>query len=304
MFSDGKVPTHRPASAADGSTLFPDRPAMVTALVTPFDEAGEVDYRALAEHVDYLSDQVDGLLACGTTGEGAALTEDEITTMVASVVSAAGGRVRTIAHVGRIATRTTLSLARRAIAHGVDAVTAVVPYYDPLTDEQIADHYRALIDAADGVPVYAYNIPDRTGNDLRAETLEALAGYGITGLKDSTKSMGRFLEYAETASRCAADGYPIELFTGADALVVDAVAAGAAGSVNAIGNFRPDVFTGLKAALASGNEERALAAQAEIRALRDDLTVEPLLRSLKRATAANLATVGIRYPTALRAPAR
>lgn len=289
---------------ASRATLFPNRPAMVTALLTPFDDAGEVDYRALAEHVDYLSGEVDGLLACGTTGEGAALTEDEIATSVATVVAAARGRVRTIAHVGRVATRTTVRLARRAISHGADAVTAVVPYYDPLSQQQIFDHYIAIVEAADGVPVYAYNIPDRTGNDLDAATLEVLAAHGIAGIKDSTKSMVRLLDYAEAVRRCTANGYPIELFTGSDAHVVESVAAGAIGSVNAIGNFRPDVFTELKKGLASGDDARAAAAQAEILALREDLTVEPLLRSLKRATAANLATVGIRYSTALRPPAR
>jgi 4-hydroxy-tetrahydrodipicolinate synthase len=72
--------------------LFPDRPAMVTALLTPFDAFGEVDHVALAEHVDYLvRSGVDGVLTCGTTGEGAALTDEEVVSITATVV---GGGVR------------------------------------------------------------------------------------------------------------------------------------------------------------------------------------------------------------------
>ena len=93
------------------------------------------------------------------------------------------------------------------------------------------------------------------------------------------------------------------VLTGADAHIVPSLAAGATGSVNAIGNFRPELFTELKQAVTDGDPERVESLGAEIALLREALVVEPLLRSLKRATAANLATVGIRYPTDLRAPA-
>jgi 4-hydroxy-tetrahydrodipicolinate synthase len=178
-----------------------------------------------------------------------------------------------------------------------------VPYYDPLSEEQISGHYGAIIAAAGGVPVYAYNIPDRTGNDLSAQTLEQLAEAGIAGIKDSTKSMSRHLEYLKVAQRASDAGFGIDVFTGADAQVVPSLAAGATGSVNGIGNFRPDLFTDLKHAVSAGDGERAAAIGEEIALLREGLVGEPLIRSLKRATAANLATVGIRYPTSLRAPA-
>jgi 4-hydroxy-tetrahydrodipicolinate synthase len=284
--------------------LFADRPPMVTALLTPFDGQGEVDHRALAEHAAYLASRgVDGVLACGTTGEGAALSDDELASVVQTVVTAVRGTARTVAHVGRVSTRATVALARRAIADGADALTAVVPYYDPLSAEQIAGHFRALVRAAGTVPVYAYNIPDRTGNDLDADGLELLAADGLAGIKDSTKSMPRLLEYLDAAKRSAAAGHPIEVFTGADALIIDSLTAGAAGSVNAIGNARPELLAELKRAFAAGDAAGAARAGAEIAAFRDRLLAGPLLRGLKRATAASLAAAGIRYPTALRAPA-
>lgn len=284
--------------------LFADRPVMVTALLTPFDDRGEVDHRALAEHVDYLAGKsADGLLACGTTGEGARLTDDEVAQVTTTVATAARGRVRTIAHVGRVATRSTVHLAKRAIDGGADAVAAVVPYFDPLSAKQIADHYRALIWAVDPIPVYAYNIPDRTGNDLQAETLDELAARGLTGIKDSTKSMPRLLEYLEAAKRCTAAGYPLDVFTGFDALAAESITAGATGSVNAAGNARPDLLADLKRALAAGEPAQITQAGADIAAFGQRLAGESFLRNLKRATAAVLEATGIRYPTALRAPA-
>jgi 4-hydroxy-tetrahydrodipicolinate synthase len=297
----GRRFTYQPVG---GRRRFGDPPVMVTALLTPFDAQGEVDRDVLGEHVDYLvGSGVDGLLAAGTTGEGASLTDDEVVTVTAAAVRAAGGRVPVIAHVGRVSTRATVALAGRAIAEGADALAAVVPYFDPLSAEQIAGHYCALLAAAGPTPVYAYNIPDRTGNDLAAATVERLAAAGIAGVKDSTTVMARHLEYLEAARRAADDGHPIDVFTGADAQVVPSFAAGATGSVNAIGNFRPELFADLKKAVTAGDAERAAAIGNEIALLRDGLAVEPLLRSLKRAAAANLATVGIRYPTDLRAPA-
>jgi 4-hydroxy-tetrahydrodipicolinate synthase len=285
--------------------LFADHPVMVTALLTPFDQHGEVDHHAIAEHVDYLAARkVDGLFACGTTGEGAALTDDEVVRVTTTVASAARGtQVRVIAHIGRVSTRATVRLAQRAIDGGADAVAAVVPYYDPLTADQIAGHYRALIRAIDPVPVYAYNIPQRTGNDLQAENLDELASCGLTGMKDSTHSMTRLLQYVDAARRCAAAGYPIQVLTGADALAAVSIAAGATGSVNALGNARPELFAELKRGFAAGDRAGVNRAGEDIAAFGEQLTAGPFLRSLKQATAAVLATAGVWYPTALRAPA-
>ncbi len=285
--------------------LFGDHPVMITALLTPFDDSGEVDHHAIAEHVDYLAARnVDGLLACGTTGEGAALTDDEVVRITTTAAAAARGReVRVIAHVGRVATRTTVRLAQRTIDGGADAVAAVVPYYDPLTAEQIAGHYLALIRAADPVPVYAYNIPQRTGNDLQADGLDELACRGLAGIKDSTHSMSRFLQYLDAARRCAAAGYPLQVFTGADALAAVSIAAGGTGSVNALGNARPELFGELKRAFAAGHQDQAGRVGEKIAALGEELSAGPFLRNLKQATAAALAAVGVTYPTALRAPA-
>jgi 4-hydroxy-tetrahydrodipicolinate synthase len=268
-----------------------DRPAVVVALLTPFGPDGLPDRAALRAHVEYLvEERVDGLMPCGTTGEGPLLSEAEVASTVASVVEAARGRIPVLAHVGRADTSATVRLARRALADGADGVSAVVPYYYALEDAQIVAHYRALIDVAGGVPAYAYTIPARTGNELSVEAARSLARDGLAGVKDSTKSFERHREYLETG---------LAVLMGSDGMVAQALAAGAAGCVSAVANVRPDLLLRLKHAMVDGRNEEASAVQDEVSALRAELSQggEPIA-ALKRAAAERLAG----YPSTVRAP--
>ncbi|MGH2682800.1 MAG: dihydrodipicolinate synthase family protein [Actinomycetota bacterium] len=269
----------------------------VVALFTPFSEDGGVDHEALAGHVRFLLEQgVDALMPCGTTGEGALLEDAEATDVVAATVEAAAGR-EVIAHVGRPGTAATIRLARRAVEAGATAISAVVPYYYPLTQQQILRHYRSVLEAVRDVPVFAYTIPDRTGNQLDAETLEVLGEEGLSGLKDSTKSFERHLEYLTVAK-----AQQLRVLMGSDAMVLEAVRAGAAGSVSALANVRPDLLVRLKHAFIEGNVDKAETTQAEIAELRESLSKGPPLAALKRAVRDVLAGYGVPYPSALRAP--
>jgi dihydrodipicolinate synthase/N-acetylneuraminate lyase len=256
----------------------------VAALFTPFDEDGRVDREALV------------VMPCGTTGEGPLLDEDEVADVVeATVKAAAGGTV--IAHVGRPGTEATIRLARRAVDVGASAISAVVPYYYPLAPEQTLRHYRSLIEAVPDIPVFAYTIPERTGNQLEPETLEALADQGLAGLKDSTKSFDRHLEYL-----AAAKGHDLRVLMGSDGMVLEALRAGAAGSVSALANLRPDLLASLKRAFAEGQEEEAERTQEELTDLRSSFSQGPALAALKQAVSESLLRLGVRYPPALRAP--
>ena len=164
------------------------RPAVVVALLTPYDDGGAPDHGALRAHVDLLVEAgVDALMPGGTTGEGALLGDDEVAGVVRATVAAADARVPVLAHVGRPGTATTLALAHRAIADGAVAVAAVVPYYYTASDDQIRAHFGALIEGV-GAPVYGYTIPSHTHRELEPGLLERLIGDGLAGLKDSTKS--------------------------------------------------------------------------------------------------------------------
>src|SRR3954449_1607878 len=164
------------------------RPAVVVALLTPYDEGGAPDAGALRAHVDLLVEAgVDALMPCGTTGEGPLLSDDEVAAVVGATVAAAAGRVPVLAHVGRPGTTPTLALARRAVADGAAGGAAVVPSPDAAGDEEIRAHYDALIEGP-GAPVYAYTIPSHTHRELEPALLERLAPPRAPGAPGPTKS--------------------------------------------------------------------------------------------------------------------
>jgi dihydrodipicolinate synthase/N-acetylneuraminate lyase len=275
------------------------QPSVIVALLTPFGANGEVELAALREHVELLvGEGVDGLMPCGTTGEGPLLEEDEVAAVTQAVIAGASSRVRVLAHAGRASTRATVGLARRAIEAGADAVSAVVPYYYEVGDDQVLRHYRALLARAGDTPVYAYTIPARTGNELSPQSLRLLADEGLAGLKDSAKSIERHREYLEATA--AIEGF--DVFMGSDGLLLEALEAGAAGSVSAIANVRPDLLVGLKRAFVEGRDDEAMTLQQEIASLRAAVSDRPALAGLKRAAASQLAKHGISYPATLRGP--
>jgi 4-hydroxy-tetrahydrodipicolinate synthase len=277
-----------------------NRPSVIVALLTPFDDGGDLDEAALGAHVDYLVDGgVDALMPCGTTGEGALLADVEAAETVRATCAAAGGRVPVLAHVGRPGTGPTLALARQAIEHGADAVSAVVPYYYPADHNQIRAHYAALVEGLEGTPVYGYTIPERTHNELDPALLGALMADGLAGLKDSTKSIERHREYA-AAVREAGGGF--ELFMGSASLVLEAFRSGAAGAVLAIANVWPELCVEIAQAQREGREDDAERMQQELTAVEAEVHRDGTIPGLKRRTRERLRQHGIDYGAELRAP--
>jgi 4-hydroxy-tetrahydrodipicolinate synthase len=259
------------------------------ALTTPFREDGWVDLDALRAHVRLLVDDgLDGIVPAGTTGEGPLLEESEVGTVVATAVEAAEGRIEVIAHVGRASTPATVRLAKAAAGSGADALIAVTPYYYAHDDEALIAHYRALIAAGEGVPVLAYTFPERTGNQLAPEVLDTLAGEGLAGLKDSTKSPERHAEYLEVARRH--DGFRV--FVGSERLTLTSIEGGGAGTISALANARADVLIRVR-------DERGPEAQEAVDRARAEL---PAIPETKRAVGERLAELGVGYPVAPRAP--
>jgi 4-hydroxy-tetrahydrodipicolinate synthase len=278
-----------------------NRPSVIVALLTPFEENGTLDDAALEAHVDYLvSAGVDALMPCGTTGEGPLLSDAEVAEVVRATCDAAAGRVPVLAHVGRPGTGATLALARKAVEDGAQAVSAVVPYYYPADGEQIRAHYAALVEGVAGTPVYGYTIPERTHNELHPGLLGALIADGLAGLKDSTKSIERHREY-DAAARDA--GGRFELFMGSAPLVLEAVRAGAAGAVLAVANSHPDLCADLARACREGRDGDAERLQAELAAVEEGINREGTIPGLKRRAAERLRERGAAsYGTELRAP--
>ena len=273
-------------------------PAIVPALLTPYDAAGAVDRDALCAHVGWLVERgVDGLMPCGTTGETALLSDDEVIEVVEATVAAAGG-VPVIAHVGRPGTRPTIELGRRALDAGAAAVSAVVPYYHPLEPEQVLDHYRALTAALGAERVLAYCIPSHSNNDLSADALGTLAREGLAGFKDSTMDGDRHDAYAAAVRGTGREDFL--LLVGLGALLLRSLEAGSAGAVLGIANLRPELCVGVRDAFKAGRADEAQGLQRELTAAEEATMAFP---DLKREVSERLrAEAGIEYGPLMRAP--
>jgi dihydrodipicolinate synthase/N-acetylneuraminate lyase len=272
-----------------------DAPAVLPALLTPFDERGGIDARALADHVEFLVESgVDGIMPCGTTGETALLEADETLAVVRAVVDAAAGRVPVVAHVGRPSTTATARLIEAAIDAGAAGVSAIVPYYYKLGDREIVAHFRALLNAAGDTPLLAYTFPARTGNDLSAEAFKTLVGDGLAGLKDSTSDVEVHEGYLAAAPEA-------QIFVGSPSLLLGSLRSGSRGGVAALANLRPELVLALAHAWRDGDED-AERLQEEVRAAEKALAQEPPLVALKRGVSELMAARGSRYPAALRSP--
>jgi 4-hydroxy-tetrahydrodipicolinate synthase len=274
-------------------------PAIIPALLTPFDRDGAVDRDALRAHVGWLIERgVDGIMPCGTTGETALLSDDEVIEVVEAVVAGADGRVPVIAHVGRPGTQPTIELGRRALDAGAAAVSAVVPYYHPLEPAMVLDHYRALMDALGPERVLAYCIPSHSNNVLDAEGLATLAREGLAGFKDSTMSADDHDAYVAALRETGREDFL--LLVGLGALLLRSLRAGSAGAVLGIANLHPELAVRLRDAVRDGRDDEAQTLQDELARAEHATMAFP---DLKREVSERLrAEAGIEFGPHMRAP--
>jgi len=206
----------------------------LTALVTPFQDDGGIDEKALASLVAWqIENGIHGLVPCGTTGEGATLTPDEHTRVLSTVVAAAGGRVPVVAGCGTNDTRTTIAGAERAARAGADALLVVSPYYNKPNRSGMLAHFAAVAEAV-GLPVVPYNVPSRTGQNLGAELILRLAEIpGVAAVKEAAGNLEQLAAIVEGAR----PGFAV--LSGDDALAFPAVALGAAGVISVVSNVAP-----------------------------------------------------------------
>jgi 4-hydroxy-tetrahydrodipicolinate synthase len=268
----------------------------LAAIATPFGPDGQVDLDAFGAHIDWLAEGgLDGVFVAGTTGEGVLLEHEEV---IALVERAVQGPLRVIAQVGRPSTRATVGLAGRALDAGAHAVAAYVPWFYPVTQVQLRRHFLALLEAAGDAPAFMYNIPPRTVNDLDPALAGELAAAGFAGMKDSTGDFARHEAYLR-----AVDGHAFELYTGTEPFLLRAVRAGSTGSISALANCAPELFTRLRDALDRGDEDEAARVQGEITQLKEQTRAEEsTVVAIKRRVRDRLAKRGVDYPASPRAP--
>ena len=199
---------------------------VITAMVTPFDDRGELDLDAAVELANWLVENgSDGLVLCGTTGESPTLTESEELVLFRTVRGAVS--VPVIAGAGSNSTATAVEQTRRASELGVDAILSVTPYYNRPSQAGLDAHFRAVAAATD-LPVILYDIPVRTGRKIDTDTMLGLAHDvpNIVGVKDASG------DPTETARLIASAPSAFEVYSGDDAQTLPLLAVGAVGVIS------------------------------------------------------------------------
>ncbi|WP_379126644.1 4-hydroxy-tetrahydrodipicolinate synthase [Paenibacillus sp. sgz500958] len=200
---------------------------LITAMVTPFDKAGEINWEETSRLVDYLIEEqkTEGLVVCGTTGESPTLTDDEKLELFSFVLDKARGRCKVIAGTGTNSTRHSINLTKKAEALGVDGALLVVPYYNKPNQEGLYQHFAAIA-AETNLPLILYNVPSRTSVCMSAATTIRLAQ--IPNIV-ATKECVSVDQVTQIAAGCPLD---FHVYSGDDAAALPAIAVGAHGVIS------------------------------------------------------------------------
>lgn len=225
---------------------------IVTAMVTPFDKDGNVDYELLKKLIDHLlSTGTDGILVSGTTGEGPTLTEEEKIELIEKTVEYVAGRVPVVAGTGSNNTKATIEYTNKvAKIDGVDAALVVVPYYNKPDQAGMIAHFTAVADNV-ALPIVMYNIPGRTGVTMEVKTIAELSKHqNIIGIKDCTGIVNMAEIVANTPDDFLA-------FTGEDADALAARNVGAQGVISVASHLFGKEISQMYAANSKGDNEIA-----------------------------------------------
>lgn len=205
------------------------------ALITPFHEDGSVNYEKLTEILEeQIAEGTDAIVAVGTTGEAATLTEDEHIEVVAHTVKVVNHRIPVIAGTGSNCTATAIDLSQRAEKAGADGLLLVTPYYNKATQKGLYAHYKAIADAV-SIPCILYNVPGRTGMKIEPKTMADLYYNvkNIVGVKEATGDVGSTAELMRLVDE------DFLLYSGEDGIIVPLLSIGGSGVISVLSNVAP-----------------------------------------------------------------
>jgi 2-dehydro-3-deoxy-D-pentonate aldolase len=229
---------------------------LMPAMVTPFDERGELDLAATEAVIErFIEAGVSGISPLGSTGEASHLTSDERKRFAEEVVRIAAGRVPIVIGVGFSGTRETEELARHAQEAGADAVLVVSPFYWKVGEEALFRHFATVAEAVD-IPVVIYNLPMLTGIDLSPSLVARIAAEcpNAVGLKDTVTEYNHVVGVLQKVKPVRPD---FSVLCGWEDLILPSLLAGADGSICAFANVAPELFVNLVEAAQSGDLTRA-----------------------------------------------
>jgi 4-hydroxy-tetrahydrodipicolinate synthase len=261
---------------------------VLTAVLTPFDDEGSVDYGVFWKLIRHLAENgSDGVVVTGTTGESPTLSKPEKIALYKAAVEAAGDKMKVIAGTGTYNTAESVALTEQAASVGVDAIMAVTPYYSKPPQAGLVKHFTAIADTTD-LPLMLYNIPGRTARVIEVETLVELAHHDrIVAVKDAVGD----LEFTRRAIGELPDGFAV--YSGDDSRTKDIVAANGVGVVSVAAHFVGKQIQQLVAAVVGGNQDEANRIQGKLSPLFEALFIEPSPMPLKAGMTALWDNVGL-----------
>lgn len=241
-----------------------------TAMITPFDADGAVDYSALEKIVDgQLKGNVDALFVCGTTGEPPTMNAAEREKVIKSVIEQVNGKIPVFVGTGSNDCAHAVELSKHAQEMGADGVLAVTPYYNKCTQDGLYLYYKAINDAID-IPIVAYNVPGRTGVNMKSETVERLTSLkNVRGVKEASGNIAQILE---TSRRIR--GSQINLYSGDDCIAVPIMSVGGSGLISVASNAIPSIMSEMIHAWLNGDHAKALDMQMKYQPFFDAMFLE------------------------------
>jgi len=204
----------------------------MVALVTPFKENGEIDFKVLEDLIEFhIREKTDGIVPCGCTGEAATLKHEEQKKVIEFVVNKVNKRIPVIAGAGSNSTTEALGLAAFAKKAGADAALLITPYYNKPTPQGQYLHYKKIADEV-GVPVILYNVPGRTGTNMLPETIARLSKIkNIVAIKEANPSLD---QVSRIISLC-----DITVLSGNDSVTLPILCVGGKGVISVAANVVP-----------------------------------------------------------------
>lgn len=200
---------------------------LLTAMVTPFDEHGEVDYGRTSKLIEHLLDTgTDGLVVAGTTGESPTLTTREKVELFKYVVKEVNGKVPVLAGTGSNNTRASIELTREVESIGIDGIMLVVPYYNKPSQEGLYQHFSQIA-ASTSLPVMLYNIPGRSSVNMTPETIIRLSQVdNIVSVKEASGDLDAVSQIIEET------GDDFSVYSGDDGMTLPILSIGGTGVVS------------------------------------------------------------------------
>jgi len=226
---------------------------IITAMITPFKEDGEINYDKAAELADFLSENgSDAIVLGGTTGESPTLSDDEKLNLFSRIKKTIGGKIKIIAGTGSNSTEHSIFLTKEAEKCGVDGIMLVVPYYNKPSQEGLYRHFAAIAESTE-LPVMLYNIPGRSAVNMTAETTLRLAQ--IPNIRAVKEASGNLEQIAAICSG-APEGFAV--YSGDDSMTLPIMSIGGSGVVSVASHIAGREIKQMVLEFQSGNYREAL----------------------------------------------